>query len=495
MRRWTEPGARLARTRHILALTDDPIEAPLGVRFDPQLGARARKAWTDFSLARKKGTVFSECHVYVHIPFCSAKCAYCMLASRGVAGGGEVRRYVEALCREMRAMAPLVAPLRVASLHLGGGTPSLLSEKQLERVLEELRIHLPGSRACYFSAEFNPHTSTPGKLALLRSQGLDRVSFGVQTLTPQVLAGVNRGYQNEAQVARSVAAARAAGIPAVNLDLLAGLPGETEESFADSVKRCLALGPDSLAVNRFFVENSSLAARGYGADAQSTAEADRQMLLADRIIRRQRPPLERRPLRKAGYGSSYVWADSLPARGLLDEDESRVGAALAFGHGAMSHVPGNCFMSWGVGLDAYLDGFHNGELPPIVAAPLSWRFEKAFYAAETISRGRFRPEAFRRFFGAGVGETFSAELGFLLEQGLLRRDGEGYRKASAKKLSALELFAFLLGKPKQPRPARAPRASLAQHSFIQEELPLSYLSCRIGLASFCAQRRLQPGWR
>src|SRR5262249_9049181 len=154
----------------------------------------------------------------------------------------------------------------------------------------------------------------------LRAHGVGRVSFGVETLTDAVLRAVQRGDQTRARVIAAVEAARAAGLD-VNLDLLAGLPGETIEAFEASVPDALALQPDSMSVNRFFAENPPRERDGQPADPAHEATIDAMLARPDAAIRDARPPRwPDRPLDAPGFGTQYVWDRSDRARGYFQQD-------------------------------------------------------------------------------------------------------------------------------------------------------------------------------
>jgi oxygen-independent coproporphyrinogen-3 oxidase len=178
---------------------------------------------------------------YVHIPFCQHHCGYCDFA---VASGQDhqIDLYLEALECEV---AVLGQPTPVATIFLGGGTPTYLTPKQLERLLESIHRWLPMSARGEFSIESTPESITPEKISVLANGGVNRISIGVQTFHPHLLPALDRIHRPE-HVAPAVAAARQAGM-AVSLDLIFGVPGQSLDDWRSDLLSALALQPDHLS--------------------------------------------------------------------------------------------------------------------------------------------------------------------------------------------------------------------------------------------------------
>jgi oxygen-independent coproporphyrinogen-3 oxidase len=182
--------------------------------------------------------------LYLHVPFCAQKCAYCAFYSEP-AGGELVNRYVAALIRELEMVADDPARTAPRTLFFGGGTPSLLNLRQWERILRALeRLGLLG--ADEFSVECNPATVSPDKACLLRSFGVNRISMGVQSLDAKLLARLGR-IHTRAMTFKSFDILRCAGFDNVNLDLMFAIPGQTLESWRATLAEALALGSEHLS--------------------------------------------------------------------------------------------------------------------------------------------------------------------------------------------------------------------------------------------------------
>ncbi len=186
--------------------------------------------------------------VYVSYPFCAQKCTFCNFAS-GVASADLERRYLDALEREIRAHAWQWRP---ETVYLGGGTPSRLSAAELARILNAI----PGRPWVEATIEAAPGTVSEETAREWRALGLNRVSLGVQSFVDRELAGTGRKH-NAGVVAREVEALRAAGFQRINIDLIAGLPHQTEESWGESLDWIRRLAPDHVSVYILEVDEDS----------------------------------------------------------------------------------------------------------------------------------------------------------------------------------------------------------------------------------------------
>jgi coproporphyrinogen III oxidase-like Fe-S oxidoreductase len=192
--------------------------------------------------------------VYVHVPFCLTRCHYCdFVTYTGMEG---LRRpYAAALLEEaaMAAAALGPAPPAVTSVFVGGGTPTLLPPGDLARVLDRLRELLPFAPRAEVTVEANPETVDQTVAEGLAAAGATRVSMGAQSFDDQVLAALGRVH-DAGRVAAAVAALRAAGVPAVNLDLIYGGPGEDAASWSASLAAAVALAPEHLSAYALTIE-------------------------------------------------------------------------------------------------------------------------------------------------------------------------------------------------------------------------------------------------
>ena len=186
--------------------------------------------------------------LYVHIPFCESLCYYCACNKIITKHKERAGSYLRYLTREVELqVAHLGSGMSVSQLHLGGGTPTFLSDDELRELLAMLRRHfnfVPGGE---YSIEIDPRTIDANRLALLAELGFNRLSFGVQDFDPAVQKAIHR-IQPAEQVFSMVHAARALGFESVNVDLIYGLPLQTPESFARTLAQVNELRPDRIAL-------------------------------------------------------------------------------------------------------------------------------------------------------------------------------------------------------------------------------------------------------
>lgn len=186
--------------------------------------------------------------LYVHIPFCESLCYYCACNKIITKHPERADEYLDYLERELDLqLAHCRSNQPVSQLHLGGGSPTFLSDEALTRLMEMVRARFQLQPGGEYSIEVDPRTVTPARLRHLYSVGFNRLSFGVQDFDPQVQKAVHREQPAE-QVFDLVAQARAIGFESINIDLIYGLPQQTPASFARTMEQVCLLRPDRIAL-------------------------------------------------------------------------------------------------------------------------------------------------------------------------------------------------------------------------------------------------------
>lgn len=186
--------------------------------------------------------------LYVHLPFCQARCSFCGCSVIITEKRYVAERYLEYLQRELDMVAGrLRGRRRVVQYHWGGGTPTYLHPEQMRALQARVRRHFDLAADAEQAIEVDPRVTTPEHLDVLRELGFNRLSVGVQDFTPAVQDAIGR-HQSEAQTRDLYEYARRAGFDSVNFDLVYGLPQQTLESFARTLESVIALRPDRLAV-------------------------------------------------------------------------------------------------------------------------------------------------------------------------------------------------------------------------------------------------------
>jgi oxygen-independent coproporphyrinogen III oxidase len=198
--------------------------------------------------------------LYLHVPFCHAKCHYCDFNSyAGMLGQREA--YVDALIREirlagMRARQLDGTPRRCRTIFFGGGTPSLLTAEQVDGILREVRAAFAVDGDAEITLEANPGTLEYGRLDALRGTGVNRLSMGAQSFDAGLLRWMGRIHSPE-EIETAFAAARRARFTSINLDFIFALPNQSLATWADTLERALALGPEHLSLYSLIVEEGT----------------------------------------------------------------------------------------------------------------------------------------------------------------------------------------------------------------------------------------------
>jgi oxygen-independent coproporphyrinogen-3 oxidase len=260
VRRYDRPGPRY--TSYPTANLFEPLDAD---RFSDHLlrSARTRRPLS----------------LYFHLPFCRTLCLFCacnvIWTNDRRAGAG----YVDLLCREMDAVAPLAGEGRpVQQLHWGGGTPTHLPAPELERLFHEIRTRFTFASDAEIGVEINPGELDPGHLETLALCGFNRASLGVQDFDPDVQAAVRR-VQPEDRTRATLRRCRALEFASVNVDLIYGLPRQTRETFARTVDSLLDMGPDRIALYSFaYLPERVAHHRAIGRESLPTPEAKLDLL-------------------------------------------------------------------------------------------------------------------------------------------------------------------------------------------------------------------------
>jgi oxygen-independent coproporphyrinogen-3 oxidase len=272
---------------------------------------------------------------YVHVPFCTTRCGYCDFNTYTLdeLQGTTQQQYVGAVLTEInlaRRVVPHAAPL--STVFFGGGTPTLLNAQDQVLILKALSEAFGLAEDAEVTTEANPESVNPGQLAALRAAGVNRVSFGMQSAVPHVLATLDRVHTPGRGV-DVVAEARAAGFASVSVDLIYGTPGESLDDWRASLEAAIALEPDHISAYALIVEDGTALARRIARGELPVVDDDDQAAkyeLADRL------------LAAAGYDWYEVsnWARA-------SRDRSRHNLAYwsgydwwGFGPGAHSHVGG-----------------------------------------------------------------------------------------------------------------------------------------------------------
>ncbi len=356
----------------------------------------------------------TETSIYLHIPFCAHRCAYCDFNTYA---GQEslIPAYIDALIREIETVSALQAhPAPVHTLFFGGGTPSLLPTPHLSAVMDALRRAFALTANLEATLEANPGTVTAQSLKELHAAGLNRLSFGVQSANPNELRLLERAH-GFFDVIQSVKWARQAGFKRLNLDLIYGLPEQTLADWQNSVKRIADLGPEHISMYGLTIEHGTpfgrWAARGLLPLPNPDLAADMYEWAAEYLGK------------QTGYAQYEISNWATPG------EESRHNLQYwrnlpyyGFGAGAHGYIDGT--RSANVSrIKTYISRLKTSDSPSV--AKFSNRPSPRQAMQETLMLGlRLTQEgvsntAFHNRFGMGILEAFPREISELTELGLL----------------------------------------------------------------------------
>lgn len=212
--------------------------------------------------------------LYISIPFCPTRCSYCSFVSHSVdSAASRLDEYLLRVCEEMKQLAKISRHIGLIpdTIYFGGGTPTVLSAEQLKRLFAALE-YFDLSHIREFTVEAGrPDTITPEKLKAIKAAGADRISVNPQTMNDEVLKAIGRAH-NSAQTEQAFMMAREAGFDVINMDLIAGLPTDTFESFTASLDAVCGLSPENITVHSLSLKRAAALFRGNVENTAGTAE-------------------------------------------------------------------------------------------------------------------------------------------------------------------------------------------------------------------------------
>ncbi len=220
--------------------------------------------------------------LYVSIPFCPTRCSYCSFVSHSIEQAKKLMpEYIRLLCEELKIWGDIVRSLGllVDTVYFGGGTPTSVSAEHLEQLMQAVEANFDLSHIREYCVEAGrPDTITAEKLAVLRKYGVDRISINPQTMNDKVLEIIGRRH-TAGEILECFRLARSYGFENINMDLIAGLPGDTPESFRSTLEQILALDPDSITVHTLTLKRAA----NLFADGESQLENPVREMVHDSI--------------------------------------------------------------------------------------------------------------------------------------------------------------------------------------------------------------------
>lgn len=365
-----------------------------------------------------------ELELYIHIPFCVKKCAYCDFLS-GPASNQQIEEYVQALIEEIRYYKEFVKKYEVSTVFWGGGTPSLLTGEQMKALMEALGQTFFIRQNAEITMEANPGTVTVEKLLACQKAGINRISFGLQSVNNEELKMLGRIHTYE-EFLESYEAARKAGFQNINVDLISAIPKQTVSSWEQTLQTIISLQPEHISAYSLIVEEGTTFAKLYGEGCKlehllPTEEEERRMYERTEEL-----------LREAGYHryeiSNYA-KEGYECQHNLGYWERK--EYLGLGLGASSLIEETRFHNTDE-MEEYLRDASN----PILLRRGQEKLDRQEQMEEFVFLGLrkirgIQEEKFAEMFGEDIWDCYGRNLERVIKEGLLERE-EGVLRLTRK---------------------------------------------------------------
>lgn len=380
----------------------------------------------------ERGAGVRDLSLYIHIPFCRRKCLYCDFLSAS-ASDGEMENYVNLLCREIEEQAVFYREHRVISLFLGGGTPSLLPAERIGGILKQVRDCFSVAEDVEITIECNPGTATAEKLENYITYGINRISIGLQSTDDEELARIGR-IHDYAAFQETYRLSREAGFQNINIDLMAGLPGQSVDSYRKTLERVTALKPEHISAYSLILEEGTELYVNRSRYTFPTEEEDREMyLLTEKVLaaaglyryeisnyaregrecRHNKVYWQRGDYVGFGLGASSMVAD---IRWKNPEQRETYAACVERMLGRTQSLQGSSFAEM-------LRETGRLEVQELTETE---QMEEFMFLGLRLTSG-VDPELFYRVFGSPLETVYGEPISRMIDQGLLERAGKGLR--------------------------------------------------------------------
>ncbi len=359
-----------------------------------------------------------QCHaplgLYLHIPFCRKRCHFCYFRVYTDKNARDVDVYLNALAREVALYADrdCLGNREFDFVYFGGGTPSYLSSDQLKRLIARISEYWSWDKAREVTFECEPGTLKKSKLETIRAIGTTRLSLGIEHFDDEVLE-INGRAHKSLEVFRAFEWAREVGFPQINIDLIAGMVGETELKWRDTVDKALSLEPDCVTIYQMEVPHNTQVARDAKTAGTSTP-------VADWPTKRRWVDDAFRSFEEAGFvvSSAYTLVKPSEHEHFVYRDAIWHGAdMIGTGVASFSHVSGLHYQNADGWLD-YVETLERGELPIARALPTTARQRLIREMVLQLKLGRLDAAYFRKKFGAEILREFAEPFDSLVREDL-----------------------------------------------------------------------------
>ena len=359
--------------------------------------------------------------LYIHLPFCRKRCDFCYFRVYTDKNHEEIEAYLRAVLREASLLArqPFLQGRKLDFIYFGGGTPSYLSGRQLTMLVDGLQAVLPWAAPSEIAFECEPGTLTERKLATIRGFGVNRLSLGVENFDDEILKTNNRAHRSK-EIYRVWEWLHRTGFEQVNLDLIAGMVGETDAKWTRSVDETVRLAPDAVTVYQMEIPFNTTIYKGMRDSGASFAP------VADWPTKRRWTREAFDALEASGYtvGSAYTAVKDTSRIRFVYRDQLWDGAdMLALGVSAFGYLDGVHYQNE-PHMQPYMESLTEGALPVSRALPISAQEAMIRQFVLKMKLGHLETRPFRDRFGVDVTERWGRELSLFRDHGLLSFDRE-----------------------------------------------------------------------
>jgi oxygen-independent coproporphyrinogen-3 oxidase len=346
--------------------------------------------------------------VYLHIPFCRKRCHFCYFRVYTDKNAQEIEDYLDVLARELELYSrmPAIAGRTFNFVYFGGGTPSFLSTRQLQSLVKRLSAITSWADAEEITFECEPGTLTESKLAAIREMGVTRLSLGVENFDDRILEVNGRAHRSP-EIYKAYEFARSLDFPQINIDLIAGMMGETDENWAATVEETLKLSPDSVTIYAMELPYNTAISGDLLKGTHRFNEPVANWSTKRRWVKEAFEALE-----SAGYhvGSAYTAAKNPSRTRFLYRDRLWQGADMAaLGVSSFGHINGvhiQNFDTW----ETYSAAVRRGEIPLSRAYRPTHEERMIREFVLQLKLGSVQPKYFFEKYGVNILERFADQF-------------------------------------------------------------------------------------
>jgi len=372
--------------------------------------------------------------IYIHIPFCKSRCSYCDFAT-GLYQTELAEQYVQAVIGDLQTTRADELSRSVDTIYFGGGTPSMLSSDQIERILAVVHRRFQIDSKAEVTIEINPGSVTKTKLKEFRKLGINRASFGAQTFHDDELARLGRSH-SAGDTLRTFEYLRAADFDNISFDLIAGLPGQAMIQWQENVERSLGLRPEHLSFYLLEVHSNTPLAQHIERGIQPKPDEDLAAEMYKWMLEQACD---------AGYEHYEISNLCLPGFESRHNTKYWQGNAY-YGFGCSAHSFDGRTLRWSNERDvaAYVNAIENKQIPIVEQTQLSdnERRAEAVFLGMRLMKGVDTRE-YEQSFGVDLRVEHNEDLSRFYEAGLIEFDGDVLRLTRAGALMSNEVFAAL----------------------------------------------------